>query len=119
MHALNCCIPLGAVAERTQLFAYLVYTFFLVTVIYPPVAHWAWTEEGWASAFNPDPLFGVGALDFAGVIVVHVVGGACALIGCTLVGPRQGRFVKNSKIVKQNAVFQVLGKMTIKYLSLV
>ena len=104
------CIPLGAVAERTQLFAYLVYTFFLVTIIYPPVAHWAWTEEGWASAFNPDPLFGVGALDFAGVVVVHVVGGTCALIGCTLVGPRQGRFVKNSKIVKQNAVFQVLGE---------
>ena len=44
------------------------------------------------------------------VVVVHVVGGTCALIGAAMVGPRQGRFEKNSKIVKQNAVFQVLGK---------
>ncbi|XP_063695210.1 uncharacterized protein LOC134826670 [Bolinopsis microptera] len=101
----------GAVAERTQLFAYLVYTFFLVTVIYPPVAHSIWTDEGWASPYNPNPLFGVGAIDFAGGVVVHVVGGTCALIGSILVGPRQGRFVKNSKIVKQNAVFQVLGTL--------
>ena len=43
--------------------------------------------------------------------MVHVVGGTCALIGSILVGPRQGRFVKNSKIVKQNAVFQVLGEL--------
>ena len=111
----NSLSPSGAVAERTQLVAYLVYTFFLVTIIYPPVAHWIWTEEGWASSSssNPAPLFGVGALDFAGVFVVHVVGGAAALIGCILVGARQGRFVKQraSKVVKQNAVFQVLGTL--------
>ena len=92
-------------AERTQLFAYLVYTFFLVTIIYPPVVHWVWTPEGWASPYNPQPLFGVGVIDFAGVMVVHIVGGTCALIGATMVGPRQGRFDKNSNIVKQNAVF--------------
>ena len=54
-------------------------------------------------------MFGVGVLDFAGGVVVHVVGGTCALAGTIAVGPRQGRFDKNSKIVKQNAVFQVLG----------
>ena len=82
-----------------------------MTIIYPPVAHWIWTVQGWASSGNEHPLFGVGALDFAGVFVVHVVGGAAALIGCILVGARQGRFVKQraSKVVKQNAVFQVLG----------
>ena len=57
----------GAVAERTQLFAYLIYTFFLVTIVYPPVAHWIWTQEGWASPLNPNPLFGIGVIDFAGV----------------------------------------------------
>ena len=82
-----------------------------MTVIYPPIAHWIWTDEGWASPNNPNPLFGIGAIDFAGGVVVHVVGGTCALIGSILVGPRQGRFVKNSKIVKQNAVFQVLGEL--------
>ena len=107
-------LPAGAVAERTHLFAYMIYTFFLVTIIYPPVAHWAWTAEGWASPYNENPLFGIGVPDFAGVVVVHVVGGACALIGASVVGPRHGRFVVNrkSKIVQQNAVFQVLGMVT-------
>ena len=94
------------------MFAYLVYTFFLTTFIYPPVAHWLWTEEGWASVHNKENrLFGVGVLDFAGVSAVHMVGGSCALIGAWLVGPRIGRFDKNRKIAKQNTVFQVLGKL--------
>eukprot|EP00116_Pleurobrachia_bachei_P006179 sb/3466441/ len=101
-----------AVAERTQLFAYLVYTFFLTTFIYPPVAHWLWTEEGWASqvlfllAEKPHPQ----ELK-RGVSAVHMVGGSCALIGAWLVGPRIGRFDKSRKIAKQNTVFQVLGTL--------
>ena len=90
--------------------AYLIYTFFLTTIIYPPVAHWCWTSEGWANVLNPDPLFGVGVIDYAGVVVVHVIGGTCALIGAIFAGPRHGRFEPGTDIMKQNSVFQVLGK---------
>lgn len=34
------------------------------------VVRWGWNTFGWASAFSDDPLFGCGALDFAGTGVV-------------------------------------------------
>jgi hypothetical protein len=34
--------------------------------VYPVVVHWVWTKWGWLSAFNPQPLLGAGAIDFAG-----------------------------------------------------
>lgn len=105
----------GAVAERTNLVAYFAYTFALTAFVYPVVVHWGWSSTGWASAFNSDPeklLFDVGVIDFAGSTVVHMVGGAAALIGAICLGPRQGRFGDNKKALhKQNTVFQVLGTM--------
>jgi len=103
----------GAVAERTNLVAYFVYTFVLTAFVYPVVVHWGWSSTGWASAFNGEKLlFDVGVIDFAGSTVVHMVGGTSALIGAVCLGPRQGRFGKNKKEMhKQNTVFQVLGTM--------
>lgn len=103
----------GAVAERTNLVAYFVYTFALTAFVYPVVVHWGWSSTGWASAFKGENLlFDVGVIDFAGSTVVHMVGGASALIGAICLGPRQGRFGKDKKdLHKQNTVFQVLGTM--------
>ncbi len=58
-------------------------------LLYPPVSHWAWDESGW--------LLGVGYQDFAGSGVVHTLGGVCALVACSLVGPRLGRFDEDGK----------------------
>jgi len=84
----------GAVAERTKFVGYLLFTAVICGFIYPFTGHWAWSSlagdwgfgggEGWLEAMG----FG----DFAGSSVVHGVGGACALAGIMVVGPRVGRF---------------------------
>lgn len=44
---------------------------FLVGFIYPVVAHSVWSNNGFLSITNVDPLLGIGAVDFAGSGVVH------------------------------------------------
>ena len=56
----------GAMAERTKLEAYIVFSF-LNTVIYCFPAHWCWAEDGW--------LRRLGYVDIAGAGPVHLVGG--------------------------------------------
>ncbi|XP_038072393.1 putative ammonium transporter 1 [Patiria miniata] len=82
----------GAMAERTEFGAYLIYSCFITGVVYPIVSHWAWSGEGWLAA-GPG-IEGVAYQDFAGSGVVHMVGGMAALMGAAIVGPRLGRFDK-------------------------
>ena len=82
----------GAVAERCSMGAYAGYSAVLTGFVYPVVAHWVWSGDGWLSAFLHDPWLDVGVIDFAGCGVVHMVGGAAAGIGAKVLGPRIGRF---------------------------
>ena len=79
----------GAVAERTQFKAYLVYSVFISALIYPVVGHWIW-GGGWLSNLGPN-----GVMDFAGSTVVHSVGGWAGLAGALVLGAREGKYVKN------------------------
>ncbi|CAB1096928.1 unnamed protein product [Ectocarpus sp. CCAP 1310/34] len=85
------------------------------TTIDPIVAHWAWSDGGWASARRADDddlLFGCGVTDFAGSGVVHVTGGMAALMGIFILGPRAGRFNEDgtsNTMPQQSAVLQTLG----------
>ena len=69
----------GAMAERTKLNSYVVYSF-LNTAIYCFPAHWMWGEEGF--------LGRLGAIDIAGSSVVHLVGGTSGLVATMMLGPR-------------------------------
>mmetsp|Transcript_21587 Transcript_21587/g.68195 ORF Transcript_21587/g.68195 Transcript_21587/m.68195 type:complete len:461 (+) Transcript_21587:123-1505(+) len=83
----------GAMAERTQLKGFVVYTMMMTSVIYPIVVYWGWSGEGWLSNADGGPADGPPYIDFAGSGIVHMVGGVGALCGCVIVGPRRGRFV--------------------------
>ena len=78
----------GAMAERTQFRAYVIYSFIITLVIYPISGHWAW-GGGW--------LGGLGFMDFAGSTVVHSVGGWAALVGAAILGPRTGKYTAEGK----------------------
>jgi Amt family ammonium transporter len=102
----------GSVAERCAFEAYLGYSFFLTAFAYPVVAHWVWDGQGWLSAFNSDPLFDIGMIDFAGSGVVHMVGGFAGLMGAFMCGPRMGRFNDKgepNEIRGHSAVLVVMG----------
>ncbi|WP_264314144.1 ammonium transporter [Thalassoporum mexicanum] len=73
----------GAIAERIKFFAFMLFSFWLVAVIYPIGGHWIW-GGGW--------LLAMGFYDFAGSTVVHSVGGWAALIGASALGARIGRY---------------------------
>ena len=81
----------GAVAERCQLGAYLIYCTVIIGFIYPVVVHWVWDSAGFLCGWNSAAMMG-GMIDFAGSGVVHMTGGMAAMVGAKVVGPRLGRF---------------------------
>ncbi|XP_052799363.1 putative ammonium transporter 1 [Mya arenaria] len=89
----------GAVAERCDFTAYIIYSSVVTGFIYPVVTHWAWSEEGWlvnGRTYEFDgELVNIGYNDFAGSGVVHMVGGIAAFVGALALGPRIGRFDRN------------------------
>ena len=92
-----CTIVSGAMAERTKFVGYLIYAALLAGIIYPLCGHWAWGSFGGAYGVGGTKgwLENMGFIDFAGSSVVHACGGACALAGIIVIGPRHGRFAKD------------------------
>lgn len=72
---------IGSVTERMKFSALLWFVALWELLVYVPVCHWLW-GGGWLSQ--------LGAMDFAGGIVVHVSGGTAALVGALMVGSRRG-----------------------------
>ena len=98
----------GAVAERCQLGAYLVYTMVITGFIYPVVVHWVWDSAGFLSTTNPDSWL-VGCIDFAGSGVVHMTGGFAAIVAAKILGPRMGRWDNPAAFEGHSTPLQVTG----------
>jgi Amt family ammonium transporter len=72
----------GATADRLKFSAYAILIGIWAIIVYPTVAHWVFSPNGW--------LFQRGALDFAGGAVVHINAGAAALAVILVLGNRKG-----------------------------
>jgi ammonium transporter, Amt family len=90
---------IGAFAERMRFSAFLLFTLLWATFVYDPVCHWIWGVGGW--------LKDLGALDFAGGVVVHINAGVAALVAALVVGKRKG--YANKPVPPHNLPFTVLG----------
>ena len=106
-------IASGAMAERTKMSAYLVFSFFMTAVIYPVVVHAFWSGEGLiADLAVGDARFG----DFAGSTIVHSTGGWAAMMGAIFLGPRLGKYDRNGKpraMPGHSVAFVVLGVLVL------
>jgi len=89
---------IGAFAERMKFSAFLVFTTLWATFVYDPVCHWVWGAGGW--------LKELGAIDFAGGIVVHINAGIAALMTAIFIGKRNGG---SKAILPHNLPFTILG----------
>jgi Amt family ammonium transporter len=90
----------GAFVERVRFRTFLIFSLLWATLVYDPVAHWAWG----GGILGAD---GLGALDFAGGTVVHITAGFSALAFALAIGPRKG-FGKTS-FEPANIPYSVLG----------
>src|SRR5512136_461862 len=80
--AITPALLIGAFAERIRFRSLIVFIVLWTTVVYAPAAHWVWGVGGW--------LRNLGALDFAGGTVVHVLAGVSALAIALIIGKRKG-----------------------------
>lgn len=87
-------IPTGAMAERLKFIGFVLMSLWVSMFIYPLVGGWVW-GGGWLANLGRSAGFGNGAVDFAGSGVVHMIGGAVALAGAYVIGPRIGKFNKD------------------------
>jgi Amt family ammonium transporter len=76
----------GTIAERIKIWPFFIFAAILAGIIYPIVMGWQW-GGGWLAT--------MGFSDFAGSTLVHAAGGAAALAGAIIIGPRIGRFGKD------------------------
>ena len=87
-------IPTGSMAERLDFKGFVWMSLWVSMIIYPIAGMWVW-GGGWLANLGRTMGWGNGAVDFAGSGVVHLIGGAIALAGAIVIGPRIGRFNKN------------------------
>ena len=89
----------GAIAERFKFSTYVVFLVLWSTLVYDPLAHWVWGTGGW--------LKDMGALDFAGGLVVHISSGVSALACALVLGKRKGYQVEI--MAPHNLTLTILG----------
>ena len=73
----------GAFAERNSFKAFVLFALLWSTLVYLPLCYWVWNVNGW--------IYQLGALDFAGGLVVHISSGVAALVAAPISASGSGR----------------------------
>jgi Amt family ammonium transporter len=90
-------IVTGACAERWSMKSFCLFSIVVGAIIYPIFGCWVW-GGGWLAQLGYRAGLGHGAVDYAGSGVVHLQGGALALITAYLIGPRIGKYGADGKV---------------------
>ncbi len=90
---------IGAFAERLRFPSFVVFIILWSVIVYYPMAHWVW-----GGGF----LQQMGAIDFAGGLVVHINAGIAALVMCLLLG-RRSDYRPGRPIPAANVPFVFIG----------
>jgi Amt family ammonium transporter len=77
----------GAIADRAKFGSWVIFVAVWITLVYLPIAHWAFAAQGGEGGWIIDKLK---ALDFAGGLVVEINSGAAALALAIVLGKRDG-----------------------------
>ncbi len=82
----------GGFAERFKFSSFIIFAALWMTIVYAPLCHWVWSENGWLGGLGGvlGTSEGGKALDFAGGTVVHIASGTAALAAALIVGRRSG-----------------------------
>ncbi|CAG8489673.1 16000_t:CDS:2 [Acaulospora morrowiae] len=97
--AITPALAIGSAAERGRIGPAILFIFIWSTIVYDPIACWAWNTDGWSNK--------LGGLDFAGGTPVHIASGAAALAYCIVIGKRHGHGIDEFK--PHNVANTVLG----------
>jgi len=90
----------GALAERINFRAFVLFMVMFCVVVYAPLAHWTWHPDGF--------LFKLGVLDFAGGTVVHMSAGWAALAGALYLKRRKAH-IEAAVLPPANIPYVLLG----------
>ncbi|QIB72859.1 ammonium transporter [Halogeometricum borinquense] len=108
----------GAVAERMEFNAYVLFTVLMTAIIYPVVVGFTWGGGLLSSGGYLGNVLGAGYLDFAGATVVHMCGGVAGLVAAKMVGARKGRYDANGEsqpIPGHSMLLAVLGTFILAF----
>jgi Amt family ammonium transporter len=89
----------GAVADRMKFSALMWFIGLWSILVYAPIAHWVWGEDGFLNA--------AGVLDYAGGTVVHINSGVAGLMCALMLGKRVG--YGTEPMAPHNLVYSVIG----------
>ncbi len=90
----------GALAERINFKAFVLFMILFCVAVYAPLAHWTWHPDGF--------LFNLGVLDFAGGTVVHMSAGWAALAGALYLRRRKS-VIEENVLPPANIPYVLLG----------
>ncbi|EMD41594.1 hypothetical protein CERSUDRAFT_110171 [Gelatoporia subvermispora B] len=80
-------ILMGALAERGRVLPAMIFCFIWMTLVYCPLACWAWAQNGWG--------FSWGVLDYAGGGPVEIGSGVSGIAYSWVLGRRSERELRN------------------------